>query len=1080
VEVRRDARLIGQVAGAMDVAAERGDVEALIELSARYDRLQTGRSMTALTTYATASYLFAPSRAIGQGMNVCAGGKDYAGVLKLIDFILADARRKAQQQTPGAAARSRRARLAAIVGAGTFGGYSVRVGQRYMMVRISYPQDNEYFGNDVIVPLRTAFELFKRDDLSSDLVNHFRRQAEAAAAPADAIYPRLALSAIFWWADARDEAVAELTKVVALGRPESELRMDLAGILMEQGASADAIELLDAVQPLDNVSLKRREELAITAAIAAGNSERAQHAAERLFGLRLDTDTQIRLSSQMHQLGLHDLADALLGRARRRAGGQSDALVGLMTQYQRQGKLEAAAQIAMQILRASRSSITAITRSVIDPEQARAAAMRVLATSGQLPKLIERTREQLKTTPGSVALHQMLADYYTAARQGDQAALEISRILELKPDDSELRLNLAVRLASSGDFARAISHYKAVFDKSPALAAESFFQMLLVFDRAGKTAGLVELMSGLDSKTLAMTSYSYISRLLQAAPTDSKTSLQTQKLFRTAWSAFPESHLYFVRRSFRDVLWRMPEAFDYACEVILPNPSSKLASDEYTAFFWRTGTANAPAAPKAENMVLQLLDLAHERGLLEGLLERIENARKQYPGWKTGGAFRALVLCRLGRYEEARALVLQAIDAVRQEPSDLVADYKPTVYWTLAVELEPYRATRDLAFAAYQACLSDPYSLSQVQYFPVTERLPIRTFVPLALQAGRRDEARRTLVELARSKSPNLSYAAELVTVMRMIALDAIGAGLIELGFSADAVPVLRDAEILSQRADLTISPTIFPGLPETPERIKAHLNAAIDQMSPSELAAIARATIAEARQGPTGTTPATGSVGTTGAPGLDLMTLVHPLSLDRAAVRSLVADSIEASDAAELAALAGPLELLRKAHPGELSVAICVALEALASKNGARMQESLDRLAQLVEKTPLDALGEGVKANARERAQAAEQIPLWLVARGAGRQTDPALRAYAGRFAARALEAARRQDDRVWLLAMLREQGESAFDRNDKNGAAAIWSRMLELVVTPAEARARRPAGGNRAGGPAPARAKAAGPEEP
>ena len=65
-------------------------------------------------------------------------------------------------------------------------------------------------------------------------------------------------------------------------------------------------------------------------------------------------------------------------------------------------------------------------------------------------------------------------------------------------------------------------------------------------------------------------------------------------------------------------------------------------------------------------------------------------------------------------------------------------------------------------------------------------------------------------------------------------------------------------------------------------------------------------------------------------------MTLVHPLSLDRAAVRSLVADSIEASDAAELAALAGPLESLRKAHPGELSVAICVALEALASKDGA------------------------------------------------------------------------------------------------------------------------------------------------
>ncbi len=643
--------------------------------------------------------------------------------------------------------------------------------------------------------------------------------------------------------------------------------MDLAGILMEQGASADAIELLDAVQPLDNVSLKRREELAVAAAIAAGNGERAQRAAERLFGLRLDTDTQIRLSGQMHQLGLHDLADALLGRARRRAGGQSDALVGLMTQYQRQGKLDQAAQIAMQILRASRGSITALTRSVIDPEQARTNAMRVLAASGQLPKIIERTREQLKTTPGSVAIHQMLADYYTAARQSDQAALEIDRILELKPDDSELRVNLAVRLASGGDFARANSHYKAVFDKSPALAAESFSQMFLVLDRAGKTAGLVELMSGLDSKTLARMPYTTLARLIHAALTDSKTSLQGQKLFRTAWSAFPENHLYLVRVNLGNALWRMPEAFDYACEVILPNPSSKLASDEYTAFLWQapTAAASAPAPPQEGNLLRQLLELAHERGLLEGLLERVDKARKQYPGWKTGGAVRAMVLCRLGRFDEARALVLQAIDAVRQDQSDVIADYKLMVYWTLAVELEPNAATRDLAFAAYQACLTDSYSLIQVRYFPATERLPIRSFVPLAIEAGRADEARRTLVALARSKSPNVSYAVELVTVMQMIALDAIGAGLTELGFSADAVPVLRDAQNLSQRADLTLSPTIFPGLPEVPERIKRHLNAAIDQMSPSALAAVARTTIAEAAQGPTGRTPSTGSTGADG-----------------------------------------------------------------------------------------------------------------------------------------------------------------------------------------------------------------------
>ena len=99
--------------------------------------------------------------------------------------------------------------------------------------------------------------------------------------------------------------------------------------------------------------MKRREELALRLAVANGDLDRARQAAERLFGLRLDTDTQVRLAGQMHQLGLHELAEAVLGRARRRAGNKASALVGMMSQYQRQGQLDVAVQVAMQILRST-------------------------------------------------------------------------------------------------------------------------------------------------------------------------------------------------------------------------------------------------------------------------------------------------------------------------------------------------------------------------------------------------------------------------------------------------------------------------------------------------------------------------------------------------------------------------------------------------------------------------------------------------------------------------------------------------------------------------------------------------------
>ena len=420
------------------------------------------------------------------GWTHCADRKDYAQVLKLLDFNLDFARRKTPQQSPAAVARARRAAyLAASRLPGYAPVYRIWVGSRYMTVRLAYPRVNEYFDGTLLQVLRTAFELYQRDDITSDLINHFRRQAAAAPTPADAVYPRLSLAAILWWSDQRDEAIAELAKVVGQSRPESDLRLDLADLLLQQGLPAEAIESLEAVQPLDNLSLKRREELAITAAIAAGNAERARHrgrAALRPAAGYGNTDP-----------ALGPDAPAWSARAGRRPAGPSppprrragSALVDLMGQFQRQGKLEQAAQIATQLLRAlPRSSLLqAPTRAALDQESARPAAMRILAASGRLPQLIARAKEQLAKTPNLVALHETLADYYTAARQSELAAAEMGRIAELRPDDAELRIRLALQLAGSGDHARALDHYKAAFEKNPGISANWFVDVLLAFER---------------------------------------------------------------------------------------------------------------------------------------------------------------------------------------------------------------------------------------------------------------------------------------------------------------------------------------------------------------------------------------------------------------------------------------------------------------------------------------------------------------------------------------------------------------------------------------------------------------------
>ena len=147
-----------------------------------------------------------------------------------------------------------------------------------------------------------------------------------------------------------------------------------------------------------------------------------------------------------------------------------------------------------------------------------------------------------------------------------------------------------------------------------------------------------------------------------------------------------------------------------------------------------------------------------------------------------------------------------------------------------------------------------------------------------------------------------------------------------------------------------------------------------------------------------------------------------------------------------------GPAE----AHPEDLSVGIAEALLALGTGDAKRFEPALDRLVALVDKTPLEALSEGARANSRQRAEAARQLPLWVVARACGKHGDSARsRVAADKLAARAIEAARRQSDNHALMAMLRERGDLALSRGDRSAAEAEWVRMLETVIEP---RGRRP----------------------
>ena len=231
-------------------------------------------------------------------------------------------------------------------------------------------------------------------------------------------------------------------------------------------------------------------------------------------------------------------------------------------------------------------------------------------------------------------------------------------------------------------------------------------------------------------------------------------------------------------------------------------------------------------------------------------------------------------------------------------------------------------------------------------------------------------------------------YREELANTYKMQALDCVARELMGLGFAADAVPLLIEAVSLAEAIDPNSVPPAVATLEviQSPAQIRQHLNAAIQGLDTALLAPLAGRLIAETIEVINTNKDATPSKQSRPRDqALDMVLMVYPRELESATVRSLLAESIAACDARQLAALDLPLESLRKAHPDDLSVAIARALRALAGDDAKRAESDLGRLLQLLDQIPLESLPGGTRPNARQPAMAARSIPLWVVAAPAG-----------------------------------------------------------------------------------------------
>ena len=533
--------------------------------------------------------------------------------------------------------------------------YQIWVGKTTDTCTIDFPIPNEYFDETAIQVLRTAFETLQA-----------RRPVERPGRPLpppgrcgpDAGRRGLPAALLeltsYWWNDDKDEAIAEFTRVAEASRPESDLRLDLAELLEQQGERADAMALADAVQPLDNATMKRREELALRyrrpdrqpgprppgrrAALrpAAGYRHpgpprrpdapaRAARAGRGRPGPRPTPRRQ-----QGRRPGRHDAPVPAAGQARRRRpGGHADPP---LDHRDPPGEPE-----RLQCRRPRRRRVRPPSASSPDPAGCPSSSTRPTSSSRRPP------------TP--IQLRQALADYYKAAGKRDEARAELARIVSLRPDDANLRLQVAQQLAQDGQAEAAIEHYKVILKNDPSLLSRYFYQVKNAFQQANKTEELLGLVEHLDLRQLGHPYY--IMSLITGVLTDEKLHDRAMPLLRKAWDAFPDYRSYLFSDTDNEQIWKYPEIYEYARDSVVPRPETFSAPLQWEPF---DTTLSSGQNGRTTTVVSRMLDMAASQGRLEELSAQVDAIRKALPNWTAGDVVRAMVDCRLGRFDQAQAV----------------------------------------------------------------------------------------------------------------------------------------------------------------------------------------------------------------------------------------------------------------------------------------------------------------------------------------------------------------------------------------------------------------------------------------
>ena len=613
-------------------------------------------------------------------------------------------------------------------------------------------------------------------NLSKDMLRHL--DDHPPDAPPIEIKIRAVLAAFAcWWDQRPEDCYSRLVELSERFPDDIDLRIERARLASLVDHPRVALQALDAFDPLDSRMLVRKEMAALNLATEISDDKRAKQAAERLFGLRMDTKMHLAVANQMRRLGMPDKADAVLRRLRGGRRHDTSTELSIANAFVQSQDQDAAAEVAYSVLKRLSSGRSTERNAA----SYRSRAVTILKNAGRLDPLIQQAQRRVEQSPKSVRAKTHLAELYAAAGKKNEANQLWSEIYQQKPADPRRLASQAQTLYRSQNYKQAAPMYLEALKRNPALFNQYGYEMIRAFDRAKDTDALFRGLITIDPNRIPAHRIDYMIRTgRNTAYTDVKRKFITHILANQD-----------VRQNFYRYIDDIPSKEREKIPAIRKMIIEVICSDEAygaSSSLWHVssrssgGTANGPLK---EIIELLLRDDEALQRFLKASESTLEDTNKK----PTADLVRALLnVCRDESVDESvqsiRKIANRTIAASKQGVEKPISE---GLLWQAGQILETYDKTKDnteLLVAIYRASASYSQSSLSDLRFSVGARL-----VNALIRNNEQAEARRFMIDayLKTDHSDQNAYNPGYGDYQEITAYDSIADLLDKAGFTIDA-----------------------------------------------------------------------------------------------------------------------------------------------------------------------------------------------------------------------------------------------------------------------------------------------------